>query len=398
MNKSTDTLELINDIATGASKMLNVRSEQKPKLIRTFSRPEAVSYLRTDYRTIEKHAAALGFDWKEYKEFGIDWQLDLDQIYAVRDALPESTTLKKTTEKFELNNGKRTQVIVCQNQKGGTGKTMVSVTMATGLAVELHEQYRVLLIDLDGQATATSFQPSEYQVTAGDLLKLDPSSEGYEQRCLDAVADTSIPNLKILPAAQRDRDLEAAFHNGIMAGEYNKPYEHLKSVLQVVGDQFDIVIIDTAPALSFATLNAYFAATSVIMPLSANHNDTDATFQFLSYLPSLYKTLMGHGHQGYDFFKFLLTNHELTSTTSEIRTELETNFAGLVFSKEFKKSEAVRKCALEKNTVFDVSGSSYTGTKKTLTSAKENAKEVLGTLHGQLLSVWKQQERENEQA
>ena len=392
MGQPIETLKVLEEIARGASELLEQREEIRPKLPRTFDRPDAVEYLKCDYRTIEKHAYELGINPKVHIDSGINWILDIDQIYKIRDALPDTTILKKKLKPFARESNQKTQVLVVQNQKGGVGKTLSCITMATGMAVEYHEGYRICVIDMDGQSTLSTYQPSidgDARPTIGELIQVDQETKDYQTLIRNSVSDTTIPNLKIIPAAQGDRDIEAIFHERVFDGSIKSPYSRLQNVIEAIRDDFDIILVDTPPSLGYASINAYNAATSVIIPLGANQNDTDATCQYLCYLPKIYKNLISHGHQGYDFVKFLLTNYEENSASSlEVREELNEHFNGFLFSTTFKKSEAVRLCSLDRNTVYDLSKSMYSGHKATFKNAKLNADQILMDIMLQVRKVW----------
>ena len=61
-------------------------------------------------------------------------------MYKVRDLLPDN--LRKDA-KFVRSEQQKAQVMVIQNQKGGVGKTVSAATIASGLATEFHQEYRV---------------------------------------------------------------------------------------------------------------------------------------------------------------------------------------------------------------------------------------------------------------
>lgn len=395
MSRNIETLVELEAIAESAMALLEKRNTIRPKLPRTFDRPDAVEYLKSDYRTIEKHAAEIGINPKAYASQGIKWMLTLDEIYKIRDVLPDTTILKKQFTTFKRLPSQKTQILVNMNQKGGVGKTMACITLATGIAVEFHEGYRVCVIDMDGQSTLSAYQPSiagEVRPTIGQLMQLDPESGGYGEKIRQAISDTTIPNLKIIPAAQNDRDVENIFHEGVFSGEIKSPYTRLKSVIEQIKDDFDVILIDTPPSLGFASINAYYAATSVIMPVGANLNDTDATCQYLSYLSTMYKNLIAQGHQGYDFVKLLLTNFEENSATSlEVQNELSDYFNAHLMKSTFKKSEAIKRCSLDKNTVYDLSKSMYDGHKATFKNAKINADAILFEVMRLVRTVWEQE-------
>ncbi|MFM2666586.1 hypothetical protein AAFX24_17280 [Vibrio mediterranei] len=76
------------------------------------------------------------------------------------------------------------------------------------------------------------------------------------------------------------------------------------------------------------------------------------------------------------------------SSSLEVKDELNNNFNGALLSAVFKKSEAVRKCALEKNTVYDLSRSTYDAHKNTFKNAKLNADELLHEVMLKIRQVW----------
>lgn len=386
------TLEALTEISENAKELLKFRKVVRPKLPRTFNRKEATTYLKSDGRTIEKVAEELGINWKKFKDHNIPWIMTIDEVYAVRDALPDSTILKKTQKKFIRNANQKCQILNVQNQKGGVGKTTYSVNLGTGLATEYHEEFRVCLIDMDGQSTLSSFQPSvngEERTTLGELIQVDPEHPDYVSIIKSAVSDTTIPNLKIIPADQIDRSVETIFHEQVLIGAISKPYTRLASIISAIEDDFDIIIIDTPPSLGYASINAYYASTSVIFPVGTTDQDTDATLQYFSYIPSVFTKLIVDGHKGYDFINILISNNEDNSNSSlTILQELQSYFGKWLFAHKFNRSEAVRVCSSNKNSVFDLSPSSYDGHKRTFVTAQTNAKALLGEVMRNLRTVW----------
>ncbi|QRG81506.1 ParA family protein [Vibrio diabolicus] len=364
------------------------------KEIRNYTRAEASAYLGIDAKTLDKYVAAADIDPRRHEDS--QWSIDISEMYRVRELLPES--LRKEP-KFKRNENQQTQVIVIQNQKGGVGKTVSAATIASGLATEFHQEYRIALIDMDGQATLSMYYAPEAEqegeLSVGDLMMgqfdLD-DGETLEQVYSSAFLPTTIPNLRILPAAQSDRAMEGWFHEQVFSHKLASPYSLLSDIIDSVKDEFDIIIIDTPPSLGYATFNAYFAATSVIFPLSITENDIDATCSYFSYIPQVWALLQNASHQGYDFMKVLLTNHRDSSTTTELMNSLYDHFSPYLYSKEFKHSEAIRQSSSLLSTVFDMSKSEYPKSKATFQTAQQNAYEVTSQILRDILNVWREQE------
>ncbi|MDK9785132.1 AAA family ATPase [Vibrio sp. B172a] len=364
------------------------------KELRNFTRAEASSYLGIDAKTLDKYVTAAEIDPRRHEDS--QWSIDLKEMYSVRDLLP--VTLRKEP-KFERSESQSTQVIVIQNQKGGVGKTVSAATVASGLATEFHQEYRVGLIDMDGQATLSMYYAPEADqegnLSVGDLIMRNfdlDQNETFQQAVSEAFLETTIPNLRILPASQSDRAIEGWFHEQVFSQKLLSPYSILAEIIEAVKSEFDIIIIDTPPSLGYATYNAYFAATSVVFPLSITENDIDATCSYFSYIPQVWALLANANHDGYDFMKILLTNHRDSSTTTELMNSLYDHFAPYLYSKEFKHSEAIRQASSLLSTVFDMSKSEYPKSKSTFQTAQQNSYEVTSQIQRDILNVWREQE------
>ena len=365
------------------------------KELRNFTRAEASAYLGIDAKTLDKYVSAADIDPRRHEDS--QWSIDIAEMYCVRGLLPEALRKEK---KFERSEKQSTQIIVIQNQKGGVGKTVSAATVASGLATEFHQEYRVGLIDMDGQATLSMYyapeSDQEGNLSVGDLIMRNfdlDEGETFEQAASDAFLETTIPNLRILPAAQSDRAIEGWFHEQVFSNTLASPYSILAEIIDAVRNEFDIIIIDTPPSLGYATYNAYFAATSVIFPLSITENDIDATCSYFSYIPQVWALLANASHRGYDFMKILLTNHRDSSTTTELMNSLYENFAPYLYSKEFKHSEAIRQASSLLSTVFDMSKSEYPKSKSTFQTAQQNGYEVTSQIQRDILNVWREQEQ-----
>jgi chromosome partitioning protein len=149
-------------------------------------------------------------------------------------------------------------IITVANQKGGVGKTDLSVNLSACLA---GRGRKVLLIDMDPQANATTYlSDKRHKLTTHDLLLRDDVS-------LEEIAvATGVENLSLAPGHQKLSAAQAELINDI--GMQFK----LKRKLKKLGKaSYDYVIIDTPPSLGVLTINALTTSDKVLVPVQVQH-------------------------------------------------------------------------------------------------------------------------------
>ena len=150
----------------------------------------------------------------------------------------------------------RTFAIV--NRKGGVGKTTTAVNLAYVLATSCRR--RVLLIDADGQANATSIL-----LPRGEYGGLGALLRGWAMCYDELTVHTDVEGLDVLPASEDlwALDLEAA------AGDRERVYRAIRDMREAMeeDDAYDVMIIDCPPNLSAACVSAILASDAVIIPV-----------------------------------------------------------------------------------------------------------------------------------
>lgn len=152
-----------------------------------------------------------------------------------------------------------TFVFSVANQKGGVGKTSTSVNLAAGIA---ERGRRVLLIDFDAQANATSGLGLEK--IEGSSLYTVLLGQGDPR---DFIKPTAYKRLDVIPAEVNlaGAEIEVARLEGYL--------HRLKNALQplIRENRYDYILLDCPPSLGILTMNALCASHGLLMPIQAEY-------------------------------------------------------------------------------------------------------------------------------
>src|SRR5512144_2964493 len=157
-------------------------------------------------------------------------------------------------------------IISIASQKGGTGKTSTSISLAAGLAPK---GKRVLLVDIDSQANS--------KVLLHDYPKISKEQTIYAtilERAPLVIHQTHVPHLSIVPShiLLSNTDIELT-----TAKDHRE--SRLKTELDKVRGDYDYIFIDNPPALGWLTLNAFTASDKVLVVVSPGYFELDGLVQ-----------------------------------------------------------------------------------------------------------------------
>ena len=211
----------------------------------------------------------------------------------------------------------RTVAIV--NQKGGCGKTTVSINLASALA---EAGQKVLLVDMDSQShCAVGLAVPEQQIEQSIYDVLISTSRNEPIRLTEILWQIS-DNLELAPAS-----IDLSAFEQQMAGIADREC-CLRDAVEQVKNDYDFTIIDCPPAVGLLTFNALRAATDVIVPVETGYFALHGLSKQLETLSILCKRCSQHVE-----VRVLASMYDIrTKMAREILAELREHFADKMFT------------------------------------------------------------------
>lgn len=187
-------------------------------------------------------------------------------------------------------------VLSVGNLKGGVGKTAVVANLAVALT---KAGLRVLAIDLDFQASLSVTLPSNImprleKADGGIHVLLSESYDMFHNSQVTATGAAPFSDLSLVRTSLELADVEDKLFAAFILGEREKdPRFALARKLSDprLARDFDIVIIDTPPRLTIASINAFCASTHVLIPTALTSVSLSGAVTFVQYLTEFGKNL-----------------------------------------------------------------------------------------------------------
>jgi chromosome partitioning protein len=272
-------LDKLDDILASSENFLQRMHEkgndphQHKQLNRLFSPSEAADMVGRDRTTLARAEAELGMESLQRNPANnrrMGYSLGQVQVFRKHfGTLPQRADSDPPI------------TIACQNFKGGVGKSTTCVNFAHYLALK---GYRVLVVDTDSQATTTSmfgYMP-DAQVTQEQTLL--PYLDSSESSLVYAVRKTYWPNVDLIPSCLALYEAEMAIAAHLAAQDDRARrlefFSELKFGIQTVSQHYDVVLLDSPPALGLISINVLLAADALLVPTAPRMYDFTSTVQF----------------------------------------------------------------------------------------------------------------------
>ena len=352
-------------MASGFGEFADACEAIQRRIIEVDNRPERSKRLRPF--ALSETAALLGLDESRLRDLlrqrpelpqGVEESrgrrsFTLEALGLLRDGL--ASVRQRSSLRPGRQPGDPLQVVSLANFKGGVAKTTTAVHLAQYLALR---GYRVLLIDLDSQASATG---------AFGFL---PDEDFGESDTLCAWLRSEIDSLQPLvrPTYWHGLDLLPA-NLGLYRAEFELParqmrekdlrfWRLLEQGLATVDGLYDVVVCDCPPSLGYLSINALFASTGLIVPVPPSMLDFASTGRFFRMMADTLDTIAEFDRApraGMGFVRVLLAKLNTADRNHRrIAGWMESNFGEQLLANRMALTTALDYAGNLKRTLYEV--------------------------------------------
>ncbi len=256
--------------------------------------------------------------------------------------------------------GRDAVCIAMTNFKGGVGKTTSTMTLGQGLTLKGH---RVLVVDCDPQGSLTTLFGILPATEVNEEDTILPVCMGTEQSISSAIRESYWHGIDVVAAAPLLFAAEFALPARQMRDPTFRFWDVLNMALDEVRQDYDVILIDTPPALSYVTINAIMASDGILMPLPPNALAVASAAQFWRLFSDLAAQLVEQRgvSKEFDFVRVLMTQVKVRGkiedddTITAVKDWIYKTYEGKVLSVEIPETKATETSAANFGTVYDES-------------------------------------------
>lgn len=411
---------------------------QAIKVLRKFPASEAAAYLGITPRYLALSADEMGLEIEkvgrgERRFYSLEQMNQIRQYLAKKAGDDQTKALNYDPRRREDDD---VQILACSNFKGGSAKTCTSVHLAQYLALQ---GYRVLLVDLDPQGSASSmlgvvpelipedeslFAAIRYQdakplsevVKKTYFANLDlavgspflteweffaphyATLAGQEEPGIrNRIADIEDEKRQkgITNARLRALDEELARENAALSECLQRKlyFTRLQLAFEDVEPDYDVIICDTPPSLGYLSNAASFAADHLLVTIHPQWIDCESMAQYLAtsiahneFFEETVAKQLGPEYLVPKTLQYLITRHDNTSrpetdVVAMLRSQLRN-----VLTNTMLRSSAIAEAGNVQQTLYEAERSNFNG--KTYDRALDSVNKVNGEIEDMLKSYW----------
>ncbi len=269
------------------------------------------------------------------------------------------------------------------NLKGGVSKTVSTVSLAHAMRAHphlLHEDLRILVVDLDPQSSATMFLNHTRAVGMVDTTSAQAMLQNVSREELieEFIVPSVVPGVDVLPAS-----IDDAF---IASGWEQLCIEHLpgqnphavlrENIVEKLKHDYDFIFIDSGPHLDAFLNNAIAAADVLMTPVPPAQVDFHSTLKYLTRLPELVSIIESSGCKcrllANIGFMSKLSNKADHKMCHSLAKEI---FGGDMLDAALPRLDGFERCGESFDTVISANPSTYVGSSEALKNARAAAED-----------------------
>lgn len=242
-------------------------------------------------------------------------------------------------------------ILSVQNFKGGVGKSTIAVHTAHYLALK---GYRVLLVDCDPQGSSTSLMGINPDVdlsgndTLYPYLRRDYEDLGY------AIRQTHWEGLDLIPA---NLDLfSSEYEMAVLLKDNPIHFDWLRDGIERAAQNYDVVIMDSPPALGFISLSVLRAANALLIPTLPSNVDLFSTRKFIAMMTDVLGQLSSLPRErAYKFLRVVISRGSDTkSSHGEMSHFMEETWGRRMMRSQLKDSAEIDNAGMLLKTVYEI--------------------------------------------
>uniref|UniRef100_UPI003B592B39 AAA family ATPase n=1 Tax=Shewanella gaetbuli TaxID=220752 RepID=UPI003B592B39 len=274
-------------------------------------------------------------------------------------------------------------VLFFANLKGGVSKSVTTSNVAHALRTHpmlLKQDLRILVIDLDPQASATVMLNHLYSIGSVECSSAQAMLQNVSREELleDYIIESKVNNVFVMPASIED---------GFIASDWEQLCEdHLpnqnsnmvlkQNVIDKIKSDFDFILIDSGPHLDAFLKNSLVASDILATPLPPMQLDLHSTLRYTGRLPHILADLIESGVTNIPQHHFaFMTKLSKSNQDTEALSIAKSVFRHEIIDTHIPNSLAFQRCAETFDTVISVNPKEYDGDIKSLNNAKSAIEE-----------------------
>ena len=380
----------IDELAKMAADSADVLEQVRDKMLEPFPRKQAPSF------SIPQVATLCDVDRIQFKNLTRKHDLPIGSFrpgeksrsYTLEEAI---SCVRSVGKRPSRPPGKPGKVVVISNYKGGVNKTTSAVCLAQGLSLR---GLKVLLIDLDGQGSATMLAGLSPELEIEHDHTIMPYLYGEQSDLRYAVRDTYWHNMDLIPASSAllaaEFVIPAKARDAKLLSQGYEFWMELSTGLEPLRAEYDVMVVDTSPSLGYLTQNAMVAADGLLMPCPLDALDYASSTQFWGVFAELAATLPSFAAtKKYDFVEIFLTKTKSESDlmASAVRGWIQASYGTHLGAIGIPESSVAKSAATQLKTIYDLHKPD--GSIEAYKRYKEPMDSLVDHVLGQLTLAWR---------